>query len=317
MGVLKFRLFMVIAVLFGIAYAASVMIGTAMGVTNFYSYALMAFGMLFFQYLIGPFMVNMSYRVKTIGPNDNAVLYGMVSEMAIAAKIKMPKVGIADIGIPNAFAYGNMFTGGHVCVTPAIMNLLNKRELRAVIGHEISHLKNNDVFITTMVSVVPMIMFFIGRSFMFSRGSRREHNNLALVGLAAFILYFVSNLLVLYVSRIREYFADRGSVDLGNPPDAMASSLFKLVYGSARTDREQVRQAEGFKAFFVNDPSQAQHEILELRQLDLNGDNSIDMNELQMLKNNRIKVKFSDRLMEGMSTHPNMLKRIKKISEYA
>ncbi|HLD82495.1 MAG TPA: M48 family metalloprotease, partial [Candidatus Omnitrophota bacterium] len=115
---------------------------------------------------------------------------------------------------------------------------------------------------------------------------------------------------------IREYFADRGSVLLGNQPRALASALYKLVYGSARTDREALKEVEGLKAFFANDPSCALKEIKELRQLDLDKSGTIDTYELEALRNKEIKLGFGDRLLEALSTHPNMLKRIKQLSEH-
>jgi heat shock protein HtpX len=136
------------------------------------------------------------------------------------------------------------------------------------------------------------------------------------VGLIALLFYFITNLLVLYASRIREYFADRGSVELGNPAPKLATSLYKLVYGSARMNKDEIKNVEGLKAFFVNDPSRASTEIKELAQLDLDKNGTIDRAELDLLNTQNIKLGMGDRLLELMSTHPNMLKRIKKLSEY-
>jgi heat shock protein HtpX len=160
-------------------------------------------------------------------------------------------------------------------------------------------------------------MYRIAWQFLFY-GRRRDERggNTALIGLAAFLFYFITNLLVLYASRIREYFADRGSVLLGNRPSALASSLYKLVYSSARIDKESLKQVEGLKAFFVNDPSQALKEIRELKQLDLDNSGSIDPQELELLRSKKINLGFGDRLLELLSTHPNMLKRIKQLSQY-
>jgi heat shock protein HtpX len=121
---------------------------------------------------------------------------------------------------------------------------------------------------------------------------------------------------VLYGSRIREYFADKGAVELGNKPSALASALYKLVYGAARTDREAIRDAEGMKAFFANDPSRAVAELRELKQLDLDRSGTIDRSELESLRGKKVSLNFGDKLMETLSTHPNMLKRIKRLSEY-
>ncbi|MCM8789487.1 MAG: M48 family metalloprotease, partial [Candidatus Omnitrophica bacterium] len=188
---------------------------------------------------------------------------------------------------------------------------------KAVLGHELSHLKNRDVLIITLLSVIPMIMYRIAWHFLFY-GRRRDSRsgNTALIGLVAFIFYFITNLLVLYASRIREYFADRGSVLLGNQPSWLASALYKLVYCSARMNKDSLKEVEGLKAFFVNDPSRAMNEIKELSQLDLDKSGTIDATELEVLNRKKIKLGFLDKMLEILSTHPNMLKRIKKLSEW-
>jgi heat shock protein HtpX len=162
-----------------------------------------------------------------------------------------------------------------------------------------------------------MILYRVAFNFLFfgnRRNSRESGANTMLIGLAAFIFYFITNLLVLYASRIREYFADKGSVELGNRPEVMASALYKLVYGSARMPKDALKEAEGMKAFFVNDPSSALSDIKELGQLDLDKSGTIERSELNLLQRGHIKLKASDKMMELLSTHPNMLKRIKHLS---
>ncbi|HQL42121.1 MAG TPA: zinc metalloprotease HtpX, partial [Candidatus Omnitrophota bacterium] len=274
---LQFRLWLMMTILFGIIYAAVVVVGQFMGLSNFYFYLGISIALMFFQYLIGPKIVEWSMGVKYVTREQNPKLYQMVEDQASRAGIPMPKVGISQMAIPNAFAFGRGISDGRVCVTKGIVSLLNDQELRAVIGHEISHLRNRDVLTITLLSIIPMILYRIAWQFLFfgNRRSSRDGANTALIGLAAFLFYFLTNLLVLYASRIREYFADKGSVELGNRPESLASALYKLVYGSARMPREAVQEAEGMKAFFVNDPSNARNEIKELSQIDYDRNGSI------------------------------------------
>ena len=315
---LQLRMWLLLTVLFGFIYALIVVIGkSVLHVGAFSFYLIISLVLMFIQYMIGPKIVEWTMRVKYIKREDNPRLFQMVESLAMRANIPAPKIGIAQIEIPNAFAFGRSLRDGRVCVTKGIINLLSEEELKAVLGHELSHLKNRDVLTITLLSVIPMIMYRIAWEFLFYGRRRDERSgNTALIGLAAFVFYFITNLLVLYASRIREYFADRGSVALGNQPSALASSLYKLVYGSARMNPEALKESEGLKAFFVNDPSQARNEIKELAQLDLDKSGSIDPSELLLLKNKNVRLGFGDRLMELLSTHPNMLKRIKKLSEY-
>ena len=314
---LQLRMWLLLAALFGIIYAVVVMIGTSLGMANFYFYLALSGIFMVIQYLIGPKIVEWTMGVRYIKREEEPRLYQMVENLAERARIPMPRIAISNAAIPNAFAFGRGIGNGRVCVTRGILSLLNPNELRAVLGHELAHIKNRDVLTITLLSVVPMVMYRLAWHFLFYGSGRRNSRggNTALVGMAAFLFYFITNLLVLYGSRIREYYADRGSVELGNRPSDLASALYKLVYGSARTPKEALRQVEGLKAFFANDPSRAMTEIKELSQLDLDRSGTIDPSEIARLRTQEIRLKFSDRLMEALSTHPNMLKRIKHLSQ--
>ncbi|MFA4992697.1 MAG: zinc metalloprotease HtpX [Candidatus Omnitrophota bacterium] len=315
---LQLRMWLLVTLLFGVIYALIVVIGRSfLHVGDFSFYLIISVVLMLIQYMLGPKIVEWSMRVKYIKREENPRLFQMVEALCVRAGIPMPRIGIAQIDIPNAFAFGRSIKDGRVCVTSGIIKLLDDAELKAVLGHELSHLKNRDVLTITLLSVIPMIMYRIAWQFLFY-GRRRDERggNTMLIGLAAFLFYFITNLLVLYASRIREYFADQGSVLLGNQPKALASSLYKLAYGSARLSKESLKQSEGLKAFFINDPSQGRKEVLELSQLDMDKSGTIDASELAMLKNTNIRLNLGDKMMELLSTHPNMLKRIKKLSQY-
>ncbi len=308
---LQIRMYLLMGAMFAIVYALAVVLLPS---GTFWTYGIMASIMLFIQYLIGPSMVKWSMGIRYVSEAEAPELHRMVGELARASGIKKPKVGMSPRPIPNAFAYGNFLTGGNVCVTEQIMKLLSRDELRAVLGHEISHLKNRDVAVITALSVIPTICWYIAWSTMWAPRRGRDRGNQVAIGLFAFLLYFVTNLLVLYGSRIREYYADQGSVRLGNSPHHLATALYKLVYGSVRVPHDELRQMEGYKAFFLNDPSRARSEINELRQVDADMSGTIDQTELLMLRSKSVKVDTGDKIMELLSTHPNMLKRIKQLS---
>jgi heat shock protein HtpX len=307
---LQVRMYLLMGVLFAIVYSVAVVLlpgGT------FVFYGVLASFFLFLQYLIGPSIVKWSMGIKYVSEQEAPDLHRMVEELSREAGIKKPKIGVSSRPIPNAFAYGNFLTGGHVCVTEQIMKLLSREELRAVLGHEVSHLKNRDVAVITALSVIPTVMWYIAWSTIWSRGGR-DRGNQVVIGVVAFLLYFITNLLVLYGSRIREYYADQGSVKLGNAPHYLASALYKLVYGSAKTPHDTLKAVEGYKAFFLNDPSQAMHEFNELKQIDADLSGTIDHLELMSIRTKKVKLGTSDKFMEMLSSHPNMLKRIKHLS---
>jgi heat shock protein HtpX len=315
---LHLRLNLLLILFFAIIYCIITVFSSAMGMQNFSFYLVLAIGLMAVQYMIGPKIVEWAMKVRYISKSQNPWLYETVKSLSHKAKIPCPKIGISQTAMPNAFAFGRSLKDGRVCVTQGIIDLLSKEELKAVLGHELSHLKNRDVLFITFLSVVPLILYRIAfHMLFFGRFSRRRDSQATLlIGMAALLFYFITNLLVLYASRIREYFADRGSIALGNPPAALATALYKLVYGSARIPRKDLRELEGVKAFFLNDVSRSRAEISELAQLDTDRSGTIDPEELRLLKKKKVAVKMPDRLMELLSTHPNMLKRIKHLSLY-
>ena len=319
---LQTRMFLLVAVLFGILYGVITGIGTWMGAGSAVTYIIIGVAFLGFQYLISPAIVGWTMKIKWVSEKEAPELHQMVAELAEKAHLPKPKVGISQLSIPNAFAFGRTQKDGRVCVTQGILKLLSKDELKAVLGHELSHIKHRDMMIITLISVIPLIMYWIAFSMMFRGafgGSRQGGGGYAaLIGIGAFILYFITNLLVLYGSRIREYYADLGSVRLGSMPHHLATALYKLVYGSARMrNSEEMRKVEGVKAFFVNDPSRAWNEIKELSQIDRDMSGTIDYDELMELRQKEIRLGTSHKLMELFTTHPNMLKRIKHLSTLA
>ena len=315
---LNMRLWMLVILLFAIIYAAVTVFMQAMGVGSFYFYVVFAVAIVGLQYQFGPKIVELMMRVRYVNREEEPWLCDTVEELARAARLPVPRVGIAETAVPNAFAFGRGRSDGRVCVTRGIIGLLDRAELRAVLGHEMAHLKNRDVVFITVLSVLPLILYRIFIHFLFfGGGSRRREGggHTALIGFAALVLYFITNLLVLYASRIREYFADRGSLELGNTPAAMASALYKLVRGAARVPREKLREVEGAKAFFLNNVAHARQELAELSQLDADNSGTIDEYDLAKLKQARLRLGFGGALAESMSTHPNILKRIKHLAE--
>jgi heat shock protein HtpX len=315
---LKIRMYLLVAVLFGILYGIIVGIGTWLGIGGVIPYLILAFVFLGIQYLVGPSLVVWTMRVKWVSEKEAPELHKMVAELAAEAHLPKPRVGISEINIPNAFAFGRTQRDGRVCVTRGILNILNEDELKAVLGHEMSHLKHRDMAVITLLSAIPMILYYLAFSLMWggATSNRRQGGNYAaLIGLGAFFFYFITNLLVLYGSRIREYYADAGSVELGNQPHQLATALYKLTYNNARhKDKAELKKIEAVKAFFVNDPSRAWYEVQELSQVDRGKKGVITYDDLADLRQKQVRLSFGQKLAELFTTHPNMLKRVKQLS---
>ena len=324
---LTLKMGLCVALLFAVIYALLVVIvffvGEGMsGMSMAILCALLAVVIVSFQFLIGPKIVEKTMHVRYVSEAEQPELHRMVTELAMKAGIPKPKIGISEIAIPNAFAFGTSKRKARVCVTRKLMQMLNRGELEAVLGHELSHIKHRDMVVITALSVIPMICYFIYMSFflssIFGGGGRDREGALPMmaIGIIAFFVYFISNLLVLYGSRIREYYADAGSVELTRKPHELASALYKMIYGSAGLKQDKVKKELGsMRAFFAADPLTARNDLKDLRAADLDKDGKIDAYELRAFAE-RARVSRTDRMMEIFSTHPNPVSRVKKLGEY-
>ena len=118
-------MYLLLIVLFAIIYAIVTVIGVSLGIVNFYFYLFFSLILMSIQYMIGPKLVEWSMRVRYTERNQYPQLHSMIEELAQLANIPKPRVGIAAIPIPNAFAFGRSLADGRVCVTEKIMSLLN------------------------------------------------------------------------------------------------------------------------------------------------------------------------------------------------
>ena len=126
MLMLKLRMYLLIAILFAIIYAVVSMISYSLGIGNFYFYLIVSLVMMLIQYMLGPKLVEWSMRVKYIKENENPRLHKMIEELAAKALIPTPRIGIAQISIPNAFAFGRGIRDGRICVTEGVLKLLDE-----------------------------------------------------------------------------------------------------------------------------------------------------------------------------------------------
>jgi heat shock protein HtpX len=291
---LGIRMYLLVAVLFGILYGVIVGVGSLLGVGGLIPYLVLAFVFLGIQYLVGPSLVAWMMKVKWVSEKEAPELHHIIAELAEKTHLPKPRVGISEINIPNAFAFGRTQRDGRVCVTRGILNVLNSDELKAVLEHEMSHLKHRDMVVITLLSAIPMVLYYLAFGLVWGgMGGRRQGGYAALIGLGAFALYFITNLLVLYGSRIREYYADAGSVQLGNQPYQLATALYKLTYNDARyKGKAELKKVETVKAFFVNDPSRAWYEVRELSQIDRGKKGVISYSDLVDLRQKQIHLSF-------------------------
>ena len=167
---LKLRLLLASMLLFVLLYIIITVIGSYLGYGRPLTFGIFVLVLVFAQYLLGPKMVEATMRVRYVSEMEAPKLHEMVDDLAAKANIPKPKIGISEINVPNAFAFGKSKRDGHICVTRGILNLLNEDELKAVLGHEMSHIRHSDMIVMTLISVVPLICYWIFISTLFSSG---------------------------------------------------------------------------------------------------------------------------------------------------
>ncbi|MDD1712889.1 MAG: zinc metalloprotease HtpX [Methanoregulaceae archaeon] len=215
---------------------------------------LIVFVMAFVQYFFSDRLVLWTTRSRVVDPDEYPELHQMVARLAQEAEIPMPRVAIMQSPVPNAFATGRSPKHAVVAVTDSIMRILSPRELEAVIAHELSHVKNRDVLTLTVASFIAMIAAIVMQNFLFAgMFSRRSDggNPWIIAGIVAIIVYFVSQLLIMALSRYREFAADRGSAYITGRPQDLISALTKISGRMQYVPPEAKAQVEGANAFFI------------------------------------------------------------------
>ena len=310
---LRLRMILTSVLMFTIIYFLIMLVGHYLGVSSWRLYLGASLVITFLQYWFGPSLVKRSMNVRPLSEAEAPHIHRMVQELADAAGIPKPEIGLSEINIPNAFAYGRSSRSGHIAITRPILGLLDYDELRAVIGHEMGHIKHNDMIVTSAVSVIPMICYYIALSFMFSGDN--DNGAAIIIGIVGYLFYLIGQLLVLFISRTREYYADEASVEFGNRPAALVSALYKLSYGAARCSDQTIADLNTNRAFFVNDINNAKNDVTDFSQIDFDGDGKISDEELRRLANSEVKISKKSGAMELLSTHPDSLKRVKRLAE--
>ena len=310
---LRLRMILTSVIMFTIIYFLIMLVAHYLGISSWRLYFGVSLVITFLQYWFGPSIVKRSMNVRPLSEAEAPHIHKMVQELADAAGVPKPEIGLSEINIPNAFAYGRTSRSGHIAITRPILGLLDYDELRAVLGHEMGHIKHNDMAVTAAVSVIPMICYYIALSFMFSGDN--DNGATIIIGILGYLFYLIGQLLVLFISRTREYYADAASVEFGNRPAALVSALYKLSYGAARCNDETIKDLNTNRAFFVNDINNAEHDITDFQQIDFDGDGKISDEELRKLANADVKISKTSGIMELLSTHPDSLKRVKRLAE--
>jgi heat shock protein HtpX len=314
LDLLKLRLSMLgtLAVIFGVSTLGLTILLSMLGSLNLFSLLSIVALLNILEWLMAPYLVDSMYRARPANPSEYSELYSMVQRLSARSGIKTPTLMIADIPIPNAFAYGSPLTGSRVAVTTGILKALEPEEIEAVIGHEFGHLRNRDVQVMMFVSLLPSLFYMLYQYTFYSSyyGSNRDRRNgsLAIVSTVSLLIYFVLLLFTLSLSRTREYYADQNSVMVvDDGARKLSEGLAKISTETWRTMRQYSAPAfSGFKTLFISDPDRAAQDIEVLSAY-----RKSDEDLVREIANRR--VTGFDLFRELFSTHPNIVMRIRAL----
>ena len=208
-------------------------------------------GLLVAQLFLSDKLALRAMGARETSPQEAPGLHAMIERLCIQADLPKPRIAVADIEIPNAFAMGRSKKKAVVCATTGIMNLLEPSELEGVMAHELAHVKNRDVLIMTFASFFASLAAMMAQfAFFFGAGNDESPAGIV-VFLVSLLVYFVSFFLMLALSRYREFTADRGAALTTGRPSALSAALLKISGAMERTPQRDLRAAGEMNAFFI------------------------------------------------------------------
>jgi heat shock protein HtpX len=230
--------FMALLIVQGVSSAAVIVIALGMAVAQWYFSDKVAIA---------------SMRAREVSPQQAPELHGMIDRLVAMADMPKPRVYVADMDMPNAFATGRSPKHSAVCVTTGILRRVNAEELEGVLAHELSHVAHRDVTVMTIASFLGVLAGLITRWGFYLGGGRNNNNGLPflVIWLVSMAVAAVSFVLTRMLSRYRELCADRSGAYLTGKPSALASALTKISGDMARIPTRDLRSAEPMNAFFI------------------------------------------------------------------
>jgi heat shock protein HtpX len=215
-------------------------------------------GMALVQYFYSDKLVLASMGAHEVSAEQAPQIHALVERLCQLMDLPKPRVAVADMDVPNAFATGRNPEHAVVCVTSGIMRRLDENELEAVLAHELSHVKNRDVAVITWASIFSTIASFIVQwGFWLGLGGDRRDDReggasaTILIYLASIVVWILSFLLIRALSRYRELAADRGSAIITGAPSHLMSALVKITGTISRIPTQDLRQVESQNAFMI------------------------------------------------------------------
>ncbi|MBA2569303.1 MAG: zinc metalloprotease HtpX [Actinobacteria bacterium] len=212
----------------------------------------------FVQFFTSDKIALLASGAKVVEREQAPELHDMVERLAAMADLPKPRVAVIPTDVPNAFATGRSQKKSVVAVTEGLWNRLEPREIEGVIAHELSHIANRDVMVMTIASFFAMVAAMLARfglyGGMFGGGGRERGGGAPvwLIMLAiSIVTYVISYVLMMMLSRYREYAADRGAALITGTPEYLMSALQKIASRISQIPQKDLREVAGMNAFFI------------------------------------------------------------------
>lgn len=220
-------------------------------------------GMALLQFYFSDRLILLSTGARLVGAGELPEVQDMLGRLAAMADLPKPRLALVDTPMPNAFATGRDPQHAVVAVTRGLLSRLNPAEVEAVLGHELTHVRNRDMAVMAMATFFSTIAAWLAQNLLwfglwggggYGGGGRRNRSgeSLGMVMLVSWLVYAISFLLIAALSRYREYAADRGSAVLTGRPANLASALLHISGAMDRIPTQDLRQAQRFNALFIH-----------------------------------------------------------------
>ena len=215
-------------------------------------------GLAFFQWFTSDRLALAASGAKVVSPEEAPELHEMIDRLCAMAGLPKPRVAVIPTDVPNAFATGRTPKHSAVAVTRGLWERLEPKEIEGVLAHELSHISNRDVTVMTLASFFSMLAGLLARWGLWGgmMGGNRNNNSsngfawLIIIGVSI-LTYVISWILIMSISRYREYAADRGSALITGAPEQLMSALQKIASQMTRIPQKDLREVAAMNAFFI------------------------------------------------------------------